>query len=89
MHETTFVVKDGKLCLAWCGKAREVLKAWEGFTGWFWFGVERTGGGEWFGFVQGVEEEWGYFSEKELEPLVRRGLVWEIEARDLPFAGRR
>ncbi|MBW2301973.1 MAG: hypothetical protein JRF46_17085 [Deltaproteobacteria bacterium] len=44
---------------------RKVLKGWESFSGWFWFGVERVKDSDelWFGLVQGFEDEWGYFSE--------------------------
>lgn len=40
-----------------------------------------------FGFVQGFEEEWGYFSKAECESLP--GKVWKIKPQDLPHAGRR
>ena len=64
-----------------------VRRGWESFTGWYWFGVEEVEPGYWFGFVQGFEEEWGYFSEEEI-----RGpgnMAWEIKVQDLPYAGRR
>ncbi len=64
-----------------------VLKGWESFTGWYWFGVEEVEPGYWFGFVQGFEEEWGYFTEEEIRGL--GNLAWEINPQDLPFAGRR
>jgi hypothetical protein len=76
---------DGKL---WAGD-RPVLKGWESFKGWFWFGVERAADGTWYGLVQGFEEEWGYFSEAEMAPLVRAGRIWPIKRCDLPHAGRR
>lgn len=68
---------------------RLVLKGWESFSGWYWFGVEETEPGVWFGFVQGFEEEWGYFTEEELAPLIQQGLIWPILPQDLPYAGRR
>ena len=34
--KTLFETKDGKLFIG----GKEVLKGWESFTGWFWFGVE-------------------------------------------------
>ena len=86
---------------------KKVIKAWESFTGWYWFGVERsekriagseTGGsiinGQevddviWFGLVQGLEEEWGYFSQAEIESLGKYK-VWQIPKINLPFSGRR
>lgn len=49
-----------------------VIRAWESFTGWYWFATEKVreqqsdfGDGRpvsdtiWFGLVQGFEEEWG------------------------------
>jgi hypothetical protein len=66
-----------------------VLKGWESFTGWFWFGVEETDPGCWFGLVQGFEEEWGCFSTNEMAPLIKAGQIWPIKTCDLPYAGRR
>lgn len=40
-----------------------------------------------FGFVQGLEEEWGYFSLVELESL--KPELWEIPKKNLPYSGRR
>jgi hypothetical protein len=34
---------------------------------WTWYAVEFDGDDTFFGFVQGMEEEWGNFSLKELE----------------------
>jgi len=68
---------------------RKVLKGWESFSGWFWFGVERVKDSDelWFGLVQGFVDEWGYFSEHELEELAPK--VWRIRPQDLPYSGRR
>ncbi len=41
----------------------------------------------WFGYVQGIYEEWGYFSQAELESLKPK--VWEIPQKNLPWSGRR
>jgi len=67
---------------------KRVLKGWESFSGWYWFGVEKVESdpGMWFGLVQGFEDEWGYFSEAELKS---NRMIWKIKARDLPIAGRR
>jgi len=91
-------VEDGEHRLYINGN--RVLRAWESFTGWFWFATEKVreqesdfGDGRpvadtiWFGFVQGQFEEWGNFSEAEIKMLGNR--AWEIEQVDLPFAGRR
>ena len=40
-----------------------------------------------FGVVQGFEEEWGYFSQAEIESL--KPNTWEIKKCDMPYAGRR
>lgn len=77
-----------------------VIKAWESYTGWFWFAVKKVceqesdlGDGKgtpdtiWFGYVQGLEEEWGNFSQAEIESLGMK--AWRIKDCDLPHAGRR
>ena len=74
---------DGKLSI----DGKIVLKGWESFSGWYWFGVEKVDDDRWFGFVQGLEEEWGYFSEAELKSLGAK--VWEIPSKNLSFSGRR
>ncbi|MFH1485701.1 MAG: hypothetical protein ABIH46_06495 [Chloroflexota bacterium] len=89
---------EGKLYV----DGNEVLRGWESVTGWYWFGTERAFTQDsvvdgraieddqiWFGYVQGFEEEWGYFSQGELETLRMRNLVWEIRKQDLPYSGRR
>lgn len=81
---------------------KKVIKAWESFSGCFWFATEKAEERKlpngslidgkvvedtiWFGLVQGHTEEWGYFSEAELKTLGNR--VWEIKKKDLPYAGR-
>ena len=79
---------------------RKVLKAWESFSGWYWFAVEKVcdqesdlGDGKgtpdtiWFGYVQGLEEDWGEFSEAEIRALGYQ--AWPIKRCDLPISGRR
>ena len=90
-----FQERDGRLFI----NGKEVLRAWESFTGWYWFATEKVQEQEslidgkpvkdtiWFGFVQGLEEEWGDFSQAELEALKPR--VWEIPPTNLPWSGRR
>ena len=94
-----FESKEG--CLYIDGK--KVLKAWESFSGWYWFAVAEEGKQDsilsdgkvikddtiWFGFVQGIEEEWGTWSEGELKELMAKGMVWEIPNANLPYSGRR
>jgi hypothetical protein len=79
---------------------KKVLRAWESWNGWYWFATEKVreqmsvlANGDskldtiWFGYVQGSEEEWGYFSQAEIESLKTK--VWKIKKRDLPYSGRR
>ena len=79
---------------------KQVIKAFESWNSWFWFATEIAGQQDsvidgnvypndtiYFGFVQGFEEEWGYFSKAELESLKPK--VWEIRKWDLAFSGRR
>ena len=78
----------------------KVLCEWESFSGWYWFGIEKSGeqmsdfgDGKpvsdtiWFGYVQSLEDEWGYFSQAEIERLKPK--TWEIPNKNLPYAGRR
>lgn len=84
-----FENKDNELFI----DGKKVLKAWESYSGWYWFGtdiVEQDDNNTlWFGFVQGLEEEWGYFSEAELKPLIEKVKVWEIPKKNLAYSGRR
>jgi len=78
---------------------KEVLRGWESFSGWYWFATEKVQEQEsiingkqvkdtiWFGYVQGIEEEWGDFSQAEIESLKPK--TWEIPKRNLPWSGRR
>lgn len=87
--------KDGKL---YAGD-HLVLKGWESFSGFYWFGIEKIEERSvmedgsvvndviWYGYVQGLEEEWGEFSEAEIKAL--GNLAWPIKECDLPIAGRR
>ena len=87
---TTVQTKDGEglgLDEAWLDHPVPVLKGWESSTGWFWFATELNDNGHHFGFVQGFEDEWGSFSEKELADLYPQ--IWENKADDLPHSGRR
>lgn len=72
-------IENGKV------NGRPILKAWESFHGWYWFGVEEVEPGYWYGFVIGFYPEWGYFSEVELKELMKTGMVWEIKKHDLPY----
>lgn len=94
--KTSFEEKDGELFI----NGRKVLHGWESFSGWYWFAVEKVRKQDsvidgkvfkddtiWFGLVQGFEEEWGCFSQSELESLHPR--VWKIPHRNLGWSGRR
>lgn len=92
-----FVNQNGNLFI----DGKKVIKAWESYTGWYWFGTERVWTQDsilndrvvendqiWFGLAQGFEEEWGYFSQGEIESLGKHR-VWKIKAHNLPYSGRR
>ncbi len=83
-----FKAKDGKLYI----DGKRVIKAWESYTGWYWFATEkweeRDDDTIWFGFVQGDFDEWGSWSEAELKELMAKGMVWEIPEKNLPYSGR-
>ena len=92
-----FKGKDEKLFI----DSKEVLKGWESFSGWYWFAIVEDRKQDsvlddgtiaendtiWFGFVQDLCEEWGYFSQAELESLKPK--VWEIPQRNLLWSGKR
>ena len=86
---TKFEARDGALYI----DGKKVLKAWESFTGWYWFAIEKVdeydGKPIWFGFVQGLEEEWGDFAEAEIAELIIKNQAWEIPRENLTFSGRR
>lgn len=79
---------------------KKVLRAWESCCGWYWFATEKIRNqlsdlGKkklvedtiWYGYVQGFDEEWGYFSQAEIESLKPKS--WEIPKKNFPYAGRR
>ena len=78
---------------------KKVIKGWESFSGWYWFATEKNSeqisiinGLEvpdtlWYGLVQGLEEEWGLFSQAEIESLGKK--AWKIPQKNLPWSGRR
>ena len=77
---------------------KKVLRGWESFSGWYWFGTEKSDKQDsvidgkvykddtiWFGLVQGFEEEWGYFSQAEIESL--RPKTWKIQEKTCLIQG--
>ena len=91
-----FTTTNGDLFI----NGKKVLKAWESFSGWYWFATEKIQVQDsvidgkvyendviWFGLVQGLEEEWGDFSQTEIELLSPK--TWRIKDIDLPYAVRR
>ena len=94
--EVRFEERNGKLFI----NGQKVLHGWESFTGWYWFATRKVQNQDsvingkvfkndtiWFGLVQGHYEEWGDFSQAELESLHPR--VWKIPHRNLSWSGRR
>lgn len=93
---TKFKAKENELYI----DGKKVLRAWESWSGWYWFATEKVGeqlsdfgNGKaipdtiWFGYVQGMENEWGYFSQAEIERL--NPFAWEIPKKNLVYSGRR
>lgn len=79
---------------------KKVLMGWETMNGFYYFAIEKSheqlsdfGDGKgtpdiiWFGLVQAAENEYGYFSQAEIEKL--GNYAWRIKKCDLPFSGRR
>ena len=96
MNNNKFESKNGKLFI----DDKEVLRGWESYSGWYWFAVEKVQTQDsvidgkvykddqiWFGLVQGMEEEWGDFSQAEIESLAPK--TWKIPKKNLPWSGRR
>ena len=88
------VTINGQLFIEQGDNAIAVIKGWESYSGWYWFATEMEkkdygGAPLWFGYVQGLHDEWGTFWQGELDPLIEMGKVWEINPQDLPIAGRR
>jgi hypothetical protein len=67
----------------------KVIAGFESFSGWYWFATEKLDKNTYFGFVQGLEEEWGNFSMLEIQPLILKGQIWPIPKANLVFSGRR
>ena len=63
-----------------------VVKFFTPWTSWTWYAVEFDGEDQFFGFVDGQEKEWGYFSLAELESI-KGPFGLKIE-RDLHFDQR-
>lgn len=64
------VIKNGKV------NGKPIIRAWESFSGWYWFAVEHVEDDVYFGFVVGIYPEWGYFSIIELAE--NKPMVWEL-----------
>lgn len=68
-----------------------VVKFFNPYSGWRWYVTEgeRQDNGDWtfFGLVEGIETEWGYFTLSELESI-QTPFNLGIE-RDLHFEGRK
>jgi hypothetical protein len=61
-----------------------VVKFFCPYNGWRWYAVEFDGSDIFFGYVEGFEKEWGYFSFHELSQTTVGGGVPAVE-RDLYF----
>lgn len=62
-------------------QARAIIKFFSPFMGWTWYAFEYDPEDNlFFGFVEGFEKEWGYFSLEELDTtMAMRGLVPAVE----------
>ncbi len=75
LYATENVLADDKIALV----------KYFSINGWRWYGVEfDPETKEFFGFVHGVEKEWGYFSLEELE-RVNADARFNLIERDLYF----
>ena len=64
-----------------------VAKWFSPYSNWRWFAIEWDGEDRFFGLVQGLDTELGYFSKKELEELTFGAGRFEVPAveRDLSW----
>lgn len=60
------------------------VKFFSPYSDWTWYGVEFDGEDMFFGYVEGFEKEWGYFSLNELAKTQLGGMVPAVE-RDTSF----
>lgn len=60
------------------------VKFFSPYSNWTWYGVEFDGEDMFFGYVEGFENEWGYFSLDELAKTQLGGMVPAVE-RDTSF----
>lgn len=56
-----------------------------GLEGWNWYVTEYNGSGTFFGYVEGIEPEYGYFNLREFEFLNRAYFPLPIIIRDVCF----
>ena len=79
---------------------KEVIKGFESYSGWYWFAVEISDRQDsviddrvyendkiYYGYVQGFEHEWGYFSEADI--MRAKPKVWAIPMKNLHYSGKR
>ena len=62
-----------------------IVKFFTPWTSWTWYATEYDGDNTFFGYVRGMEGEFGYFHLSELERL--RGMGGLKVERDLYFKG--
>lgn len=61
-------------------KARAIIKFFSPYSNWKWYAFEYDPEEQMFwGLVKGFEDEWGYFSLKELDETMFRGFVPAVE----------
>ena len=78
---------------------KPIIKAWESFHGWYWLATEKAWKQDsvidgkvykddqiWFGLVIGLETEWGYFSQTEIELL--KPMTWELPKRAINWLSK-
>ncbi len=76
---------------------QNVIKIWESMSGWYWYAVEDQGSytgvgmdGEdiqahaWYGYVQGMSNEWGTWDSNELE----KAGVWTVPKSNWGWTGK-
>lgn len=66
----------------------KVINAWESFSGWYWFQIDKIDEDGWtFGFVQGISAEFGPFNINEINELKPK--IWKLKKASHPYSGVR
>jgi hypothetical protein len=66
------------------GKLEPIIDIYESFNGWYWFITEyyKDDPDVAFGFVRGLEDEWGDIDLLEIREQMKRGRAWKVPKKN-------